>query len=204
MTTIKLSKRYGKNLGIYFSETEDPLALAAFGAFTSRNNGPFESLLERVNEVSIKRIIEETYIGYGHSSIGDLVDIKMFVEGLPIWLAFELEGFSRFRGQESSTRYIDFAKLPLNPYYVEKGLKPWYEEKIKDYVEASQKVLQGLFDHSGMNLASPDYSSHIRAMKARTFDITRSLIPSIAATNMTWFGNVREIREQLQRLQHLS
>lgn len=203
MDSIKLSKRFGKNIGIYFAEDHDPLAWAAFGAFTSRNNGPFESLLERVNEVSIKRIIEETYIGYGHSSIGDLVDIKMFVEGLPIWLAFELEGFSRFRGQESSTRYIDFAKLPLNPYYVEKGLKPWYDEKIKDYVEASQKVLQGIIDHSGLNLASPDYSSHIRAMKARTFDITRSLIPSIAATNMTWFGNVREIREQLQRLQHL-
>ena len=66
---MKLSKRYGENIGIYFAEDEDPLDWATFGAFCSRNNGSFEELLNKVTSGSKKRIIEQTYIGYGHESI---------------------------------------------------------------------------------------------------------------------------------------
>ncbi len=201
---MKLSKRYGTNFGIYFAEDEDPLGWAAFGSFTSRNNGPFEQQIEKVNADSTKRVIERFYISYGHASIGDLVDIKLFIEGLPIWLAFELEGFSRFRGQESSTRYIDFSQQPLMPYY--EYLRPWYEQKISDYVMATQRVESNLIDAlpaQYMNDDSYNEAELKRAVRARTFDICRGLLPSICTTNMVWFGSVNEIRQHLSYLSNL-
>lgn len=196
---MKLSKRYEQNFGIYFAEDEDPLSWAAFGAFTSRNNGNFEDLLGKVTAESRQRLIETTYIAYGHGSIGDMVDVKMFLEGVPIWLAFELEGFSRFRGQESSTRYIDFSNQKLMSYYAEMpGVSDWYNQKILDYVNAFDKVWKRLQEDIPGDV---EHGLHLRAARARAFDLTRCLIPSICTTNMVWYGSINEIRQHLAYLQ---
>lgn len=46
-------------------------------------------------------------IDYGHASIGDLVPVALFIDGISMWLAYELFRISPTAGgQESSTRYI--------------------------------------------------------------------------------------------------
>src|SRR5690606_36451069 len=79
-------------------------------AMFSRSKDGVLELVDKVQkEGASGRFMETYYVSYGHNSIGDLVDVKLYVEGIPFYIAALLEHHSQFRGQESSTRYIDFS-----------------------------------------------------------------------------------------------
>lgn len=168
---------------------------AMLGAMFSRSNEGVLALTDRAEkEGAAGKFLERYYVGYGHNSIGDLVDVKVFIEGIPFYVAAMLEHHSQFRGQESSTRYIDFSKQ-APAYTADKEL---YDKQIEFYLHATEQVSENI------NAASFPWSDdkaeravHSRAIKARAFDITRSLLPLGATTNVAWFGNVRAIKGHL-------
>ena len=177
---------------------DDALDWATAGALYSRSTGSIVGVLDSVT-TKRKRIIEQYYVGYGHESIGDMVDVKLFIEGIPIWFAFMLEHHSRFRGQESSTRYVDFSNQP-EPYdlSVDKDL---FKENLELYKNATEKVYDNMCNkylEEHTTLTELDLSDSIkRAMKARTFDICRGLLPVSCLTNVAWFGDINSIRKHL-------
>lgn len=181
------------DFSVHFASNDDPLSWATLGALYSRSTDSIVEALDKVKTAK-KRVIEQYYIGYGHQSIGDMVDIKMFIEGIPIWLAFLLERHSLFRGQESSTRYIDFSKATCG-YGTD---HEWFKERIEQYVTAVEKVTENLFEYH--NVTSETEPSTVRAIKARVFDICRGLLPAAASTNVAWFGNINIIRGHLKYL----
>ena len=164
---------------------------ATVAAMFSRSVDGIEAIAEKVNDTKAEKFMESTYVGYGHASIGDLADIHVFVEGVPFYVACMLEHHSRFKGQESSTRYINFAKQrPAYDADVET-----YNEQIAIYLAAVEKVTQNLV--TAWKDSADTGSVEYRAIKARAFDICRSLLPWGATTNVAWYGDIRSITAHL-------
>jgi len=183
---------------IFFAKEEtNSLDWATLGALYSRSTGSVEDAVRNVVEKR-SRVIEQYFVGYGHKSIGDMVDVKMFIEGVPIFIAFLLEHHSLFRGQESSTRYIDFTNQPA-PSCVD---RTWYNNRIDDYSKSLAIVTSNLLYYVDNNKALTDQERkiHERAAKARAFDVCRCLLPNAASTNVAWFGTINSISNHLKWL----
>ena len=165
---------------------------ATAAAMFSRSNDGIEVIKEKLTADKSERFMKQNYIGYNHASIGDLADIKVFIEGVPMYVACMLEHFSRFRGQEASTRYIDFSKQPC-AYDADSNV---YNNQIAFYLMATEIVRETLLREYAKRDDSKD-PVFIRAVNARTFDICRSLIPWSATTNVAWYGDIRTIMSHL-------
>nr|WP_309694708.1 FAD-dependent thymidylate synthase [Armatimonas sp.] len=86
-----------------------PELLAATGARYSRSNEGLEAILSRIDPNNLDKSVDGIFkmIDYGHQSIADMVPIALFIDGVSMWLAYELFRISPTAGgQESSTRYI--------------------------------------------------------------------------------------------------
>lgn len=185
---MQFHKFDGGDLGlIYIPNEVDPQEYAMMGAWFSRSTDTVEDMVAKVTEEGTTKFIEKFYVGYGHESIGDLVDVKMFIHGIPLYIAPLIEHYALFRGQESSTRYIDFSKQRL--YGPEQDLM---EAQRAEYLRALNFVTTSLMD-----LNEPQTPIQENAVKARAFDICRSLLPLGATTNVAWFGDIRNIKGHL-------
>src|SRR5690606_28567550 len=108
-----------------------------------------------------------------------------------------------YSGQEASTRYLDFSKQSLiDPYNnptSAKILKDWislYDLSLEQTIEALKKRFP--FDNT-------QYKSEKiweNTIKARAFDICRSLLPVGTATLLSWSTNLRQVRDNLRRLKN--
>lgn len=86
-----------------------PELLAATGARYSRSNEGLEAILARIDPNNLDKSVDGIFkmIDYGHASIADLTPVALFIDGISMWLAYELFRISPTAGgQESSTRYI--------------------------------------------------------------------------------------------------
>ena len=89
-----------------------PELMAACGARYSRNNEGLEAILSRVDRANPDASIDTIFrfLDYGHASIGDMIPVAMFMDGLSQWLAYFVWTLCPVAGgQESSTRYIRLA-----------------------------------------------------------------------------------------------
>ena len=170
--------------------TNEQWAVAA--AMFSRSVDGIEEILKKISADKSSTFMDQFYIGYGHGSIGDLCNVNLFIEGVPIYIACLLEHHSRFRGQEASTRYINFAKQ--RPAY--DADKIVYDNQIDIYLKAVDKVSANILAAMTPD-DSMDSAMVARAIKARAFDICRSLLPWGATTNVAWYGDVRVITQHL-------
>lgn len=185
---MKFHKFDGGDLGlIYIPNEVDPQEYAMMGAWFSRSTDTVEDMVSKVSVEGSTKFLEKFYVGYGHESIGDLVDVKIFLHGIPLYLAPLIEHYALFRGQESSTRYIDFSKQRL--YGPHQDLM---REQINEYMRALAHVTEKLLE-----INKPDDTVKVNAVKARAFDICRSLLPLGAVTNVAWFGDIRNIKGHL-------
>lgn len=183
----------GYDSDAFGNPTNEQWAVAA--AMFSRSTDGIQEILNKITADKSSKFLDKFYIGYGHGSVGDLVNVKLFIEKVPLYVACMLEHHSRFVGQESSTRYLDFSKQ-RPAYDADLGL---YKKQISTYLAAVDRVTNNIkaaydpADHWHMH----DQAVVERAIKARAFDICRSLLPWGATTNVAWYGNIRAITQHL-------
>lgn len=185
---MQFHKFDGGEFGQIFIPNEvDPQEYAMLAAWFSRSTDTVTDMVAKVTEEGSTKFLEKFYVGYGHESIGDLVDVKMFIHDIPLYIAPLIEHYALFRGQESSTRYIDFSKQRLHG--PDQSLM---QAQIAEYLRAKEHVTTRL-----MELNKPETEFQINAVKARAFDVCRSLLPLGATTNVAWFGDIRNIKGHL-------
>ena len=185
---MKLHKHEGQVCNVligYDDTTAEQWAMLA--AMFSRSASGVEELADKVRNTDGHDFMSKFYVGYGHASIGDLCDVKLFIEGVPFYVACLLEHYSRFRGQEASTRYIDFSKQ-APAIHADLAL---YEKQIDTYLNAVEKVSANLQKSRTVDAVEK------RAINARAFDICRSLLPWGCTTNVAWYGDIRSIEQHL-------
>lgn len=179
----------------------DGQAEAMLQALHSRSTGGIKKHLEVLREKGAENFMEQFYVGYGHKSIGDCGSATVFVEGVSMLAAKAIQDWRLYSGQEASTRYVDFSNQKfLNPLRNQEG-EEILENWRKFYLE-SQSPIQAHLKKQFPRQDGEDEKIYEKAIKARTFDITRSFLPAGATTNLAWRMNFRQFADELMLLRH--
>lgn len=170
-------------------------------ALYSRSPAPVEEHLAKVDAAGSGKFMEKYYVGYGHASIGDCGTTTLFIENVPMIVAKAIQQWPLYSGQESSTRYIDFASQPfLNPLGIPEGER--VQEKWREfYLKAEEPLLEHLREKYPRKEGEKE-SVYNRAIAARGFDIRRAFLPAGALTNLSWHTNLRQASDHLRALFH--
>lgn len=155
----------------------EPEAIAMLLAFYSRSHKSIDSRLDSIdsNMQSVKDSLNKFYIGYGHESIADCATVPVFIEGVSLLAAKQIEDFPLFNGQETSTRYVDFK----NQGFVTDKRHPELDHVMTDSINLMSKCEPVLITYLKDKYPQGASDSVVwdRAIKARAFDILRGLIP---------------------------
>lgn len=156
------------------------------------------------------------YIGYGHKSVGQLGTTTIWLEGVSQLAAKAIENTPLYNGQESSTRYIDFANQPM--VSSDKEITYWQEQFRSFYVKAVPLVISKLKNDFPFDLNCGEYLEKDNlneeeqkifyeaqrskklitwenTIKARSFDICRGLLPAGCTTNVAFSGTFDNIND---------
>jgi thymidylate synthase ThyX len=178
-----------------------PEAVAMLQALHSRSVGGIIEHLQTLAKKGASKFISLFYVGYGHKSIGDCGTTTIFIEGVSMLAAKSIQDWPLYSGQESSTRYIDFAKQrfvdPAGFIDSDRILEKWRAFYLHG-LEVIQRALVNRYPKK----ESDKVSVYEKAIKARSFDIMRGFLPAGASTNLAWHSNLRQIADKLLVLRH--
>ena len=135
------------------------------------------------NNTDAAERLEKIFAGYGHKSVGDMADLFVCIENIPVPLAMKIfYSCPVISGQERSTRYQnfqypEFVKIPKE-VCSDREISKEYErimlEQFKDYRELLKPTKEALSKFFKINEDSLQENS---ALTARTFDTVRYLLP---------------------------
>lgn len=186
---------------IFLHDEFDPETSAMLQALYSRSSDSVENHVAKVHERGSARFMESYYVGYGHASIGDCGTTTLYFEGISILAAKAIQDTSLFSGQETSTRYIDFAHQPLvDPIGTERSaayLRSW----IDWYGSAMPAVRDALRTRFPLESGASE-RTWSKAIDARAFDILRGFLPAAVTTQTSWTTSLRHAHEHILRLEH--
>lgn len=184
-------------------------------AMYSRSPASIEDHIAKVNERGSQGFMQTFYCGYGHDSIGDCAEGSVYVEGVSMLAAKHLQNHPLYRGQEASTRYLDFSKAE----FIVPGENPAgraYVEKLRAFYIKARPVMVALFaKRNGVDMdAVPERDKDNKltkegaalvaaknAVNAKAFDVVRGFLPFGAATNVAVAMTVRQLRDHSRWLE---
>lgn len=178
-----------------------PEAEAMLQALDSRSVAGVLENLKIIEERGPEKFMQTYYVGYGDKSIGDCGSCTIFIEGVSMLVAKAIQDWELYNGQESSTRYIDFATQKFfNPMFSEDG-----ENILENLRGFYLKGLEEMIAHiANINprLEGEDEKAYEKAVRARAFDIMRGFLPAGASTYLTWHSTLRQVADKLLLLRH--
>ena len=176
-------------------------SVAMLQALHSRSTGGLRAHLKVLATKGPEKFIKSHYVGYGHKSIGDCGTTTIFVEGVSMLAAKAVQDNPMYSGQEASTRYVDFSKQPfIDPTRTKQG-EELLEAQRQMYLDAQEPTRAQLIAMHPRQ-EGEDEQTYKKAINARAFDITRSLLPAGASTNLAWHTNLRQANDKMLFLRH--
>lgn len=189
---------------ITIPDIKDAEVSAMTQAMYSRSNTRIKVRLEELDaegEEKAKEALKKFYLGYGHASINDCGFTTIFAEGISNILAKAIEDTPLFNGQESSTRYLDYATQSIIDPYKNDSSRKIIEGWLLLYTEFQPKVVDGLKRRYPIGQGE-DEGDYGRAIKARSFDIMRGYLPAGVTTQVSWTTSLRHARDRIRFLIH--
>jgi len=182
-------------------EIIDAESEAMLQALHSRSTGGLKNHLKILEEKGADNFMNSFYVGYGHKSIGDCGTTTIFIEGVSMLAAKAIQDSPLYSGQESSTRYVDFSKQPfIDPTNSDKGKE--ILEMQREFYLSAQEPTRELLKKIHLPKADEKTAIYEKTINARSFDITRSLLPAGASTNLAWHVNLRQAADRMLFLRH--
>lgn len=187
---------------------KQPSVNAYLGARYSRSA---DSIVDIAREVIDKGTdsaarLETIFHGYGHRSVGDMADLFMCIENIPMFTALKLFYLPAVHsGQERSTRYQDFSK----PKYVKlpkdlkasESLRSNYDSiinlSLKNYQEMLDITKERFEKHFEIDLND---KGQVSSLGARSFDTARYFLPLGLTTSMALLMSARTWSEMISLL----
>lgn len=198
---VRETKYGGRVIVLNTGAVIGPEEEAMLQALHSRSVGGLMDHLAILAKRGAKKFMASFYVGYGHKSIGDCGTTTIFIEGVSMLVAKAIQDWFSYSGQEASTRYIDFAKqrfidvidVPLSRRILER----WREAYLK-YLPIITEHFRSRFPYQ------PEYDrqDYEKTIKARAFDVVRSLLPAGASTNLAWHTNLRQASDHIEWMRH--
>jgi thymidylate synthase ThyX len=189
-------------------ESKQPSINAYLGARYSRSA---DSIIDIANEIiksgtDAAERLEKIFSGYGHKSVGDMADLFVCIENIPMYTAMKIFYInSVVSGQERSTRYQDFR----NPEFIKiprevcdnNEVSREYEriilKQMKDYRELLSITKGALEKYFRINSES---SQEVSSLKARSFDVARYLLPYGLNTSSAYLMSARNWSDMISYL----
>ncbi len=171
----------------------------------SRSPDSIEESLKWVHGHSSEKFWEQFYFAYGHGSIADLGHVTISLEQISELAAIRVEDEPLWDGQAKSSRYQNFA---VSGCYIPSTIEGTETEAVYRGVLGSLFNLYRTF-HDPLQqflrerAPKPDamkQGDYDRTIAARTFDVTRYLLPLAAKTNVGQVVSIRTLEKQITRL----
>ena len=167
-----------------------------------------ESMRGSVAQLSTQRaeqFLESFYFQYGHRSIADLAHLALAVENVSMLAAIAVVDQQVWDGQERSTRYQDFARTG---YYTPDAILTSREceayAATADALFAAYAALSGeLTELLVAGTPQPEGmrdADFRRTLRARAFDVTRTLLPLATVTSVGQITSARTLERQISEL----
>lgn len=190
------------------TSSKQPSINAYLAARYSRSS---DSILDIASEVMGKGVdaaerLEKIFAGYGHKSVGDMADLFVCIENIPMYMAMKLFYMnSVVSGQERSTRYQDFSnpqfvRIPeevCSSVEVRKEYDRLILKQMNDYRELKNPTSEALAKFFKVNEESPQ---EVSALKSRSFDTLRYLLPYGLDTSAAYLMSARNWSENISYL----
>jgi thymidylate synthase ThyX len=167
-----------------------------------------QSMRESIGELSTQRaeeFLNTFYFQYGHRSIADLAHVALAIEEISILAAISVVDEPLWDGQERSTRYQDFRKSgSVTPAEIAgtaaaAGYAATAGALFAAYHALSRRLLDLLADAYPCP-PGEDEGAHRRTLRARAFDVARSLLPLATRTSVGQITSARVLERQIARL----
>jgi thymidylate synthase ThyX len=167
-----------------------------------------QGMLETIQELSAQKaeqFLNTFYFQYGHRSIADLAHLVFGLEQISILAAMEVVDEPVWDGQERSTRYQPFQKtgwhLPPEVWDTpaEATFTHTAEALFSAYAHLSATLLEHLVD-AVPRPAELSEGIYRRTLRARAFDVARSLLPLATHTSVGQIVSARVLERQISRL----
>lgn len=186
-------------------ETKQPSINAYLGARYSRSSDSIVDIATEIieNNTDPSQRLEQIFQGYGHKSVGDMADLFVCIENIPMYTAMKIfYNNSVISGQERSTRYQnfqnpEFVKIPkeiCEDHTVRKEYERIMLKQMKDYRDLLKTTKDSLGKYFRINEDSIQETS---ALKARAFDIARYLLPYGLNTSSAYLMSARNWSENI-------
>lgn len=176
-------------------------ATAMLQALHSRSTEGIDGHLKILAERGAEKFMSTYYVGYGHKSIGDCGTAVVFIEGISMLAAKAIQGSRLYNGQETSTRYIDFANQPFCDPVATTASKAVLENWRTFYTETTPLLIADLKKRYPKQGEESEII-YDKAIAARAFDIMRGYLPAGASTNVAWSTTLRQFADHTQQLRH--
>lgn len=167
-----------------------------------------QGMLESIQELSAQKaeqFLTTFYFQYGHRSIADLAHLVFGLEQISILAAVTVVDEPVWDGQERSTRYQPFRQtgwhLPAEVVGgpVEAIFTQTAEAQFTAYEQLSAALLQHLVEVV-LRPAELSEGNYRRTLRARAFDVARSLLPLATHTSVGQIVSARVLERQIGRL----
>lgn len=178
-----------------------PEMAATIAAIYSRSDKGFREHIGIAEKRGAEQFMADTFVGFGHQSVGDNGSLHLFVEGISMLAAKELQDDPKYNGQETSTRYVDFAKRR----FIDPVGTPASQAALERLRSFYLKALAGMIPELKTRFPIQEGEKpavYEKAIKARAFDIVRSFLPAGASTNAVWHGNIRTLSDRIPIWRH--
>src|SRR5579864_8548879 len=167
-----------------------------------------QGMLESIQELSAQKaeqFLNTFYFEYGHRSIADLAHLVFGLEQISILAAMAVVDEPVWDGQERSTRYQPFRKTG---WHVPREIRGTPEQTIFQQTadalfSAYENLAAALLDHLVDSVQVPSGlspQSYRRTLRARAFDVARSLLPLATNTSVGQIVSARVLERQIGRL----
>ena len=166
-----------------------------------------QSMIESINELSLQRaeqFLNTFYFQYGHRSIADLAHLVLGVEEVSILAAIKVVDEQLWDGQERSTRYQPFKKTgyftpPELTGFARKIYQSAADRMFAAYDDLTTRLLALLVERVERP-ADLDAKAFERTLRARAFDVSRSILPLATITSLGQVVSARVLERQISRL----
>jgi thymidylate synthase ThyX len=167
-----------------------------------------QGMLESIQELSAQRaeqFLDTFYFQYGHRSIADLAHLVFGVEQISILAAMAVVDEPVWDGQERSTRYQPFRKTGWHLPAEVSGARgeAIFRQTAEALFFAYQHLSDALLDHLVDAVPRPEdmpEGTYRRTLRARAFDVARSLLPLATHTSVGQIVSARVLERQIGRL----
>jgi thymidylate synthase ThyX len=167
-----------------------------------------QGMLESIQELSAQKaeqFLDTFYFQYGHRSIADLAHLVFGLEQISILAAMTVVDETVWDGQERSTRYQPFRKTGWHLPREVRGTpaEPTFQRTAEALFSAYESLAAALLDHLVDAVPRPSdmpEGAYRRTLRARAFDVARSLLPLATNTSVGQIVSARVLERQIGRL----